>query len=370
MAGKGDDGFISREMSIYLDLVRFLAALAVVIVHGIQDKLYNGFYPLSNLSHEAVLAFFVLSGLVISATASRPSETGRSFAVARIARIYSVALPAIIFSFVLVAVALAAGLPVDPEASADFTSWSAVSSALFLNELWTISAGLPWNLPYWSLCYEVWYYLIFAILFFGKAAWRWPLAAAAILAAGPRVLALAPIWALGVWIYTDARLRIRSAYVGALVAGASLVAILIADRLDVTGSIRTYMSTHVPGWWRLHASTKCIWDNVTGLLIAAHFIGMRACIGRLNPLLVQVERPVRYLAGSTFSLYLFHRPITKMLAALGVSTDPFIAYTAILLAIVGLCFALATVTERKRAVARRIVERLLPSLDRSSVRAA
>ena len=94
-------GPIENGFSLYLDLVRFVAALSVFIAHSIQYNLYDGHVPLADYGHDAVIVFFVLSGLVISTTAARPTETWKTYLIARASRIYSVAIPAIALCFAM-----------------------------------------------------------------------------------------------------------------------------------------------------------------------------------------------------------------------------------------------------------------------------
>lgn len=63
------NGKIPAGLSLYLDAVRFLAAL-VVLLHHTWPLLFPDF-PLPWPGHSAVVVFFVLSGYVI-AHASRP----------------------------------------------------------------------------------------------------------------------------------------------------------------------------------------------------------------------------------------------------------------------------------------------------------
>src|SRR6185295_146819 len=95
------DGDFADATSLYFDLLRFAAATLVVFEHF---RLF-GFLPahtwIASFSHEAVIAFFVLSGAVISHAADRPQATLRDFVIARAVRIYSVTLPAILFAYAM-----------------------------------------------------------------------------------------------------------------------------------------------------------------------------------------------------------------------------------------------------------------------------
>src|SRR3954454_13288630 len=153
---------IEENFSLYLDLVRFFAALDVFISHSIWFHLYDGKIGLPLWGHEAVIAFFVLSGLVISSNAARPSETLMTYAVARASRIYSVAIPAIALCYTLKGIAtfLKPDLLLSEWSYTDLSLSTPILALLFLLMSWG-DQPLPWNAPYWSLCYEVWYYVIF-----------------------------------------------------------------------------------------------------------------------------------------------------------------------------------------------------------------
>lgn len=364
---EGEGRFLTKPVSVYLDIVRFMAALAVLIGHAADDGLYQGRYFLYGLGHEAVMVFFVLSGLVISTTTIGRGRTLRSFIIARLARIYPVVIPAIVLSFGLYG--LAGWLGINAPDWADNPNYSLTTlfgSLLFLNESWGSGMILPWNFPYWSICYEVFYYAMFACLVFGRGLWRWLFFLIAALIAGPRVLALAPVWALGVWIALDPRLRLRRPLPGLALVLATWPVILWIGMAEWDDTLKTWLHFTVPGWWRLVSSEKVLTDYLLGLLVMANFIGFHACSRWFAGLLNAIERPVRFMAGSTFSLYLFHRPMTHFLDAAGVNMHAnWVAFTGVVVGIVAVCFVLAEFTEKQRDGARRffsaVIGRLIPN---------
>jgi hypothetical protein len=98
------------ETSIFLDIVRFCAALVVAFDH-LGDYTIGVFWPIGALGPQAVDVFFVLSGYVIAYAVSNRERSFTLYAVARCARLYSVVLPTLIISFVLGA----AGTSLRPE---------------------------------------------------------------------------------------------------------------------------------------------------------------------------------------------------------------------------------------------------------------
>src|SRR6185436_14688331 len=84
---------------------------------------------------------------------------------------------------------------------ADFPIWRFVLNLFFSAEIWGWSIRAFSNGPFWSLCYEFWYYIIFAAWFYLKRPFNRVVAAAICLLVGPKILVLFPIWLAGVWVY-------------------------------------------------------------------------------------------------------------------------------------------------------------------------
>lgn len=312
---------LDQSLSAYLDLLRFTAASAVLLGHMEQDGLYMRWLPLSWFSHEAVMIFFVMSGFIIYSSTVRSARTWADYAAARLSRVYSVALPAVAFS---VGLGLLVGLggEVDTQRLSnyrDFSAWDVASSLLFLNEVFGNKAALSLNHPYWSLCYEVWYYVLFGLFLFLRGWRRGVCLVLGVIIAGPAVLALFPIWV----------------FVGVNVSGLDHV-------------IRIYLHDHIPGFWRLGASQRLVTDYLIGLAVVLHILsfsglnpGFRRFFGQLAPL-------AKYLAGFSFTLYLFHRPMTQLAGYAFPNTELSIAYSlAWMLAILLACLLISYGTERQ-----------------------
>lgn len=355
--------FLTPSLSIYLDLVRFLAAFAVLAAHMDMDGLSASWLPFASMSHEAVMVFFVLSGLVIATTVRSKERDWRTYVVARSVRMYSVVLPAIVLSFLVTAVAAW----IDPalwrsEVMRDFQLGSALGSIAFLNESWSLDLNLPWNHPFWSLCYEVWFYVLFGIFCFARVRSRvlWLIVAAVL--AGPAILALLPIWALGAWMATWRRYPAMSpALAVSLVLGTWVLIWLISiSGLDV--ALRSWLHDEVPGFWRLESSQRLITDYLLGVLVAVNFLAFRALPERSVSWLTSFERPIRFFAGFTFSLYLFHRPLTKLAGHFWPNVEGSVPHTLVVLVVVmAVCMILGALTESKKYVLRDWVRaRVLP----------
>lgn len=356
---------MNRATSIYLDLVRLLAAVAVLLTHLAYPRFSGGLLlPLRTYGNDAVMIFFVLSGYVIAYTAARRDHDLGTYLLNRCARLYSVALPAIVLTIVFDQT----GRLLDPAAYDGFWYQDAqpvrrvLAALTFTNELWFSSWRLFTNGPYWSLGYEFWYYCLFAAGWYFRGAARLALIAAGCLLIGPKILLLFPIWLLGVWVY---RVNLRGD------VGPTLGTLLFA------GSILAYCAFRASGmrdalleWSYLQFGREFVesslrWSNefvssyVLGLVVAANFIGIQALSRQLAPAMERIGPVVRDWAGYTFSIYLFHYPLLQLLGATGLF-DPQspLAITALFaLTLLG-CRLLGNYTEKRKDGARALLEKL------------
>jgi peptidoglycan/LPS O-acetylase OafA/YrhL len=348
--------FITRPLSIWLDLVRGLAALAVVIGHAAQINVYTGPFPFSMFFQKnAVVVFFVLSGMVIAASADRDRKTLGHFALARVSRIVPVAWAAIVVS--LAVAALDVAMPGDPLFVEDLR-WAdpreLLRAVLFLSESYT--TGFPPNAPYWSLSYEVWFYALFAAATYLSGATRlaWIVVLAAV--AGPNILVLLPVWLVGVaLVRTPLATRVPPGIAGGLIllaAAALSVAPLFA--MDAFRLLRPL----VP--WSLGSSLYVLTDVALALALAAGFAGLRTLSAKGLVLPARAEPAIRWGANMSFSLYLLHWPLLKLvhIAGLTAGDDPLV-FAAVIAGVVAISGAFATVTEHKRYAVRAGIERML-----------
>lgn len=170
-----------------------------------------------------------------------------------------------------------------------------------------------------------------------------------------------PVWWLGVYVYQSEYWRNIS------ITGAFLLFLLSIFGLYL------YMAYNIGGWGSdyllavvgpdLHQefafSRYFITDYYLGLVIAAHFISVRkishTCANSLN----LIERPVRTLAGSTFSLYLLHQPLLWFFYAVFYAENPsFETFMLIVTLTLTASFLIALVTEQKKHLWKRWIIRI------------
>ena len=192
---------MTGALSLYLDALRFGAALTVFVSHFSTARISGGLFWQFDYGRTAVLVFFVLSGFVIAWVTEARESTLEEYGLSRAARLYSVVIPAFVLTVALDYI----GKEIDPglygpEWGHD-TAHPVVDyalSAVFLGESWTLRSLPGLNVPYWSLNYEAWYYILFAAATFLRGRRRVGAIIGAALLTGPKILLLLPVWLMGV----------------------------------------------------------------------------------------------------------------------------------------------------------------------------
>ncbi|KIL98532.1 O-antigen acetylase [Paramagnetospirillum magnetotacticum MS-1] len=197
-----------------LDHVRWLSAFAVLCGHsrnalflpyvqfpdlGLAGKV---FYALTNLQNEAVICFFVISGLLVGGKlldyAGRSEFPLRAYVIDRLSRLYVVLIPALALSYGVAALGYCQGDGV--------SEW--LGAVFYLQHI--LVRNTACNMPLWSLANEFWYY---ALGLAAVLAWRGSrlalgagIAVAALLLLADswnsqNVLLYLPFWAAGMMVF-------------------------------------------------------------------------------------------------------------------------------------------------------------------------
>jgi peptidoglycan/LPS O-acetylase OafA/YrhL len=285
--------------------------MTVVGAHFTFPGFIGGVPYLGSMAGLAVTIFFVLSGYVISYVADQKERTLKQYAISRMARIYSVAIPAIVLTlgidFYLIQHGATSGLPLYEYRGL----WKYLPVFLvFGSEIAGFHAPVFGNAVFWSLSYEVWYYVAFAMFFYLRGVRRILFGIASLVILGVPALLYFPIWILGAIIYhLHQRISVSpgSASLGALATGALTIGLLISGAY---GFADNAVDRALHGWpnTHLHNSMNFPSHYIGGILAGAHFFFVRYC--RLAFLAGQRTRKIIvYLASFTFAIYLSHRPL-------------------------------------------------------------
>ena len=312
-------------------------------------------------SRAAVIVFFVISGYVI-AYVTQDRESGfRRYAINRMTRLYAVVIPALLLTAILFAVGRAAELPLYEPIDHPLARIGA--SLLFINQSWNLTIQALNNGPFWSLCYEFWYYVVFAAVVFSRSPYRWVLAAVLLLVAGPRIALLFPVWLCGVGVFHLERRFSPGAWPGASLVFVSAVAYLtslhwLGSPFDdvVTAFGDSLVDGFLPGTpipVFIGSDWTFLRDYWIALVFAVVVLFSRCPLNSLAPDST-LARLVRSAAGNTFSLYLYHVPILFFVSSIAIvlhgDLPPTWLQVVITLAVVWL---LARVTEHRTGDLRR-----------------
>ena len=360
--------FLTPRLSVWLDLVRGIAAVAVLLGHAVQVGLYTGPWPFTiALQKNAVTVFFVLSGLVIASSVARGGMRLRDYALARAARIVPVALLGIAVALLVAAVDAASGAPIFPEDAGWRNPGEILRAVFFLSESW--NTGFAPNPLMWSLAYEVWFYALFGAAMFLRGWTRVGWLVVLAVAAGPNIALLMPAWLVGALLCHWPRARdLPSTFARPLVVLACAM-LVIAPVL--APDLFALLTALLPGW-DLGFSLYALSDNLLALAIGGGFIGLR----RLAQDGLEVPRrlvaPVRGLADISFTLYLLHWPVLKALRMADIGAgDSALRFALLIALVVGVCAMLAMAVERRTPALRRwLVDRAEPRKRGQPLRAA
>jgi len=309
-----------------LDVVRGVAALLVVLGHSrdisarVSGLNHTGdsFFEMlllvpSSFAVEAVAVFFVLSGYLVGGQVIRQNREGRfcwgEFLIKRLSRLWAVLIPGLFITYI----AWLAMTHLSPQSYTLATSStlpSALCNVLFLQESWCDSYLI--NSSLWSLSYEFWFYIIFTSLItalYAMFSQSWTSVILNILVVflsvaifGTQVLLLIPAWLLGVGISLVVekpnliRDKIRSNAYTWLVSSLVLLifSFLLSNYLHLDRTMLT-LTVSIPSALVILSITQI--DHEIPLLRRPIDIG--ANLGKWS-----------------FSIYVFHLPIVKVLLTL------------------------------------------------------
>ncbi len=328
----------------WLDLIRFLAALVVVIVHArgssfvkyglLEDSdksvLITIFYALTRIGNEAVIVFFVLSGFLVGGKVFdrvlKNTFKPKDYAIDRSVRIFLPLIPALILTALIQKII---GNPFDVyELFGNLFSLQGVFFQPF--------AG---NGPLWSLAYEIWFYIFaysLGALFINKK----------------EINAFSLFLLILVFgVFTE----LKIVYLFSWIIGA-----IAYFNLPKEFSIKSFIISNVLILYSI-ASTQINFESVSinNLWFKKYFpsyeisilllsIGIALFIRQIillkprNHLIKIIDIAGSYLASFSYTLYLCHYPILQLLNYLGFPKSQSINFNNILFFISSIIICLIT----------------------------
>lgn len=343
---------IPQAFSIYLDLIRAVCAIAVVF-HHYDKKIIGGSVNLfPDVGQEAVVLFFVLSGLVIAHVARHREHSVVVFTAKRLARIYPVAIAGVVLSYLSYALFGSANPALYDRYVSDYPWWREVALTLsFLNQTyWLPQLTPPTNSVYWSLTCEIWFYVLAGFMFFARLRWTMIAVLVAVPVLGPKIMLLFPAWLAGVVTqrFCD-RVRLSRLHATTIAVSSAMVGLA----LWLSG-IR--FEWRLPGdlvrSWRLGLVSDFAYYDTLAAVAGIHLFAAYNFFLRPFRWPAPICRCVRYAAQSSFSLYAMHFPVLIALRT-SLPQEPFPYFYP--LTTVGMLLVLGRPVEHLRVPAFRLL---------------
>jgi peptidoglycan/LPS O-acetylase OafA/YrhL len=321
---------ISKPESVMLDAIRSCAAFMVFASHwSTYSDNAQKYHAVFALGFPGVLIFFVLSGYVIAAATAKRETSVTAYAVARIARLYSVAVP-VLFLLPIMDAAMAVHYPAAVHQMSDSNDpvLRIIASLIFANWWWFARIVPFTDGPYWSLSFEVAYYAIWGFYLFGGK-WRWPGIIVTSLIVGPKILLLLPVWLAGALLF---RSGLRLTRAGAILAiPMALICIAFGKFYNVLPA----------DLWVEEASFPSHWLRGFGFCLAI------SSALTLSPF--QTTAIWRWLADRSFTVYLLHYPLLKYISVLlGPWSHTLVGGSVLAILALAICLAVGSIIEPTR----------------------
>ena len=358
---------LSRNTSIYLDILRLIAALMVFMTHSrnfIIPKV-PGF--LFGYGGEAVAVFFVLSGFVISFVVSEKEHNWKTYTAARLSRIY----PVIVVAIITTTLADSIGnyfnhsqylwLNDKFHFYRDMNFPAFLSYITFTNQIWFSHFVYGSDEPYWSLGFEVWYYVIIGIVVFAPVRIRIFSVVAVVMFCGPKIIAYFPLWLFGYFGHKFLISKYNKTHLGLKTFIASIILSIIFIIVSRRCMTLTNMYENFQIWQTLR---NVFYFYTIGLFTIFNIIVFDSLTRNRHVCDTAWEKRIRWAAGASFTLYLVHQPIEVMISALfpNITSNLPLGLLALLLTVL-VIVGLAELGERRK----RLVNIMITSLFRSRI---
>lgn len=365
-------------------MIRGAAAVVVLLFHvryrffldfaDLRETgpLATAWYVLTAFGHDAVMVFFVVSGLLVGAATIRELRTGRwtwpDYLTARCVRLYVVLIPGLLLTlfwdrlglWLFGSNAIYTGAAQSYHHDFFNVLERAGTATLLKNAVFLQGIAAPTfgsNDALWSLAFEFWYYIAFPLLAVAALGRRgaavragsFMLAVVVLYAAGTSIVTYFPIWLLGVLVGSlpsSTFVTRRQQPLAWLVAGAFACWMLASH----TGTVK-----------QLFGGSLWITDSLTGLAFATWLYVL------LHDRRAADEGwyggTAHRLAGMSYSLYVVHLPLLVFLRAWVVPGEPWTPSLSSIgggcaIALLALTYAwgVAWLTESRTAAIRRVVD--------------
>ncbi|AJD92214.1 hypothetical protein JMA_28970 [Jeotgalibacillus malaysiensis] len=318
------DKLLDGNVSIYLDFIRGVAAILVVMEH-LGSRLLVGYgnadsigilqqvqYLLNMMGGPSVIVFFVLSGLLISRSIFKSfyknKWSWKSYLISRLTRLMIVLIPALLLTFILDRFATVYfGYDRYDQLGEHIASF--FGNLFFMQNVFVGTYGS--NSPLWSLSYEFWYYMMFPLLLIAAIKGSKIIRAMSLLLflsilvmIGTKMSLYFMIWSVGVLVLMSPAVKVLNKKVMLLVSIVLLGIAVVVRPLMMTGRLFTTE-------WTEFLFLPDLFISVTfGFFIYQLLHNSWGFIRNIQ--LKSFATFSKLIASFSFTLYLIHYPIINL----------------------------------------------------------
>lgn len=309
---------LTTSESLALDIIRVVASGIVAFGHLTQSYFSTGWKDYTYLAQDSVAVFFVLSGFVIRYVTCRRAGSFGGYLSDRASRIYSVAIPALLFTALIVPVVLR----YDPvlynsiPKSSGSAAYQIFINLVFLGQLPFHATAALIDLPYWSVTYEVAYYVFYGCFFYLVGKTRWFSLLLLALVAGTAILYLFPLWIAGCITHdlyqrwNEAGTTLRNLMITILIgSGGFGLALAVLKHLHLAGHLHHY---HPAALGSRLPTSSYVFGGISAIAFIAILLFARRFTINSESIGVKV---IRFVSEGTFPIYLLHFPLLVLIAA-------------------------------------------------------
>lgn len=309
------------SQSLLIALLRGLCAVQVAAAHlraeffpGLRSLAepslaYQGLAFFTGFAHQAVVLFFLISGWLVGgslmAKMGRPQAL-QAYAIDRLSRLWTVLIPT--FVLMLLFGVLAGQLVPNTIDYSRANSYSLPSFAGNLVGLQTVTMEpFGGNFPLWSLANETWYYLMF------------PLLLVLVTASTPprRALAMLSLVAIALALPYDMTLYFLVWLLGALCSRVRVDCSDAARWLILAAFLGLAAYFRVTGYNDDMNAASFPQDLVYSLVFLLFLCSMHVKANPDSPRLARVRRAATFFAEFSFTLYVLHIPLIRLMQHVG-----------------------------------------------------
>ncbi len=357
---------MNMQLSFYLDLLRFISAVLVFISH-VSPFIGGYLWQIGGLGHESVVVFFVLSGFVIAYVCCERNESCFDYMVNRVSRIYTVAIPAVILTVLIYFFLFIFHQNILEGVNQQFYSFfrTLITALTFTNQSW-FSTTIYVNLPYWSMGYEVLYYVFFGFLFYARGFKRIFFLVLVAFVMGPSIFLYLPIWLAGVLCFKlKDRINInkRAAISGFILS-------IVGISLGCLNSWQVYINKSsdffsylVLNGYVLNTAKYVLSDYFIASFVFINIIFANAISHSIDlKIPVTCYKFVKNMSSHTFSLYLLHMPLLYLVQAILPLESFYFSLISFLVVVPVIILMISKFIEEKRPKIRSSLARIFEEL--------